>query len=345
MVTVSEFGKMSDGTPVSKYTITNAAGMELGVLDLGAILQSAIVPDKDGNRIDVTLGYDTVEPYAAGMNCFGGTIGRHANRIKNGTFEINGVKYQLFLNNGINNLHSAPNGFHIRMYKGEIVADNAVKFTIDSPDGDQGFPGHAVCSVTYTLTDDNAMELSYECTCDKDTVMNMTNHAYWNLNGFADGSVEKHLLKLCAVNYTPLLSNQTPNGEVVPVEGTPFDFREFKEIGRDLYEENEQLSFGNGYDHNFMIDGEGMRVHAVLKGEKTGMTMTVCSDLPAIQVYTGNGLNVTVPGKGGAQYVKHGGIALETQYVPDALNLPQFESPILKAGEKYLTKTIYKFEA
>lgn len=345
MVTVSEFGKLDDGRVVSKYTITNAAGMELDVIDLGAVLQSAIVPDKDGNMIDVTLGYDTVAPYAEGMNCFGGTIGRHANRIKNGTFEINGVKYQLFLNDGINNLHSMPDGFHIRMFKGEIVGENAVKFTIDSPDGDQGFPGHAICSVTYTLTDDNAMELSYDCESDKDTVMNMTNHAYWNLNGFADGSVEKHLLKFNAVNYTPLLPNQTPNGEVVPVEGTPFDFREFKEIGKDLHVENEQLKIGGGIDHNFMIDGEGLRVHAVLKGEKSGITMTVLSDLPAIQCYTGNFLATETPGKGGAKYVQYGGVALETQYVPDALNLPQFESPILKAGEKYLTTTIYKFEA
>ncbi len=345
MVTVSEFGKLSDGTSVSKYTIKNAAGMELQVLDLGAILQSAIVPDKDGKMIDVTLGYDTVEPYAEGMNCFGGTIGRHANRIKNGTFEIGGVTYQLFLNDGINNLHSMPDGFHIRMFRGEIVGENAVKFTIDSPDGDQGFPGHAVCSVTYTLTEDNAMELSYDCESDKDTVMNMTNHAYWNLDGYGEGSVEKHLLKLNAVNYTPLLPNQTPSGEVVPVEGTPFDFREFKEIGRDLHTENEQLTIGSGYDHNFMIDGKGMRVHAVLKGEKSGITMTVCSDLPAIQLYTGNCLDTKEPGKGGAQYVRYSGVALETQYVPDALNLPQFESPILKAGEKYLTKTIYKFEA
>lgn len=345
MVTVSEFGKMSDGRTVKKYTIENAAGMSISMIDLGAVLQSAIVPDKNGNKLDVTLGYDEVKPYEAGMNCFGSTIGRHANRIKGGTFTINGVKYQLFINDGINNLHSAPNGFHIRMFEAEIVGDDAVKFTMDSPEGDQGFPGHAVCSVTYSLTEDNAMVLSYEAESDKDTVMNMTNHAYWNLNGFADGSVEKHLLKISAVNYTPLLPNQTPCGDVVPVEGTPFDFREFKEIGQDINEENEQLAIGNGYDHNFMIDGEGMRVHAVLKGEKSGMTMTVCSDLPALQIYTGNGLNVSVPGKGGAMYVKHGGIALETQYVPDALNLPQFESPILKAGEKYLTKTIYKFEA
>lgn len=345
MVTVSTFGKLKDGSEVKKYTITNKSGSSIAVLDLGAVLQSAVFPDKDGNMVDVTLGYDTAEPYEAGLNCFGGTIGRHANRIKNGTFVIDGKTYQLFLNNGINNLHSGPNGFHIRMFDAAIAGDNAVKFTIDSPEGDQGFPGHAVCSVTYTLTDENEMELSCDCTSDKDTVMNMTNHAYWNLNGHADGSIEPHLLKIAAVNYTPLLPNQTPSGEVVPVEGTPFDFREFREIGRDINAESEQLTIGSGYDHNFMIDGSGLRVHAVLKGEKSGITMTVLSDLPAIQLYTGNCLTVTTPGKGGAQYVVRGGVALETQYVPDAVNLPMFESPILKAGEKYLTKTIYRFEA
>ncbi|MBQ4186475.1 MAG: galactose mutarotase, partial [Firmicutes bacterium] len=274
--------QLKGGSAVKKYTITNAGGSSIAVLDLGAVLQSAVFPDKDGKMLDVTLGYDYLAPYEAGLNCFGGTVGRHANRIKNGTFEINGVQYQLYRNNGINNLHSGPNGFHIRMFEAEIVGENAVKFTIESPDGDQGFPGSAVCSVTYTLTDDNAIELSYDCESDKDTIMNMTNHAYWNLDGHDQGTIEKHCLKLNAVNYTPLLPNQTPSGEIVPVEGTPFDFREFKEIGRDLHEENEQLTIGSGYDHNFMIDGEGMRVHAVLKGAKSGITMTVCSDLPAI---------------------------------------------------------------
>ncbi|MCR5294422.1 MAG: galactose mutarotase [Lachnospiraceae bacterium] len=345
MIKVSEFGRMSNGSVVKSYTLSNENGMEVSILSLGALMQRVLVPDRDGVKRDVTLGFDDVLYYEKGINNFGSIIGRNANRIKNGSFVIDGKKYQMALNDGINNLHSGFYGYHLRLFTAEMLQEeNAVRFMLMSPDGDQGFPGNAVITVTYTLTQENAIEIFYEAVSDKDTIMNLTNHAYWNLNGHAEGSIEKHLLKIDSTYYTPLLVNQTPDGSCRPVEGTPFDFREFKEIGRDINAGGDQLLFGNGYDHNFMINGKGMREHAVLKGEVSGISMTILSDLPAIQFYSGNGIDTKTPGKEGKYYQLRGGLALETQYVPDAMNLDGYKSPILKAGEKYETKTIFRFE-
>lgn len=337
------FGKTGDGREVAAFEIKNAGGASITVISYGAILQSVLVPDAGGALRDVALGYDAVEPYEANPNYFGATIGRSGNRIAGAAFTLNGKRYRLAANENDNNLHSCPDGYNFRLWDGKAGEDGlSVSFRLHSADMDQGFPGAFDVTVTYALSEDNAVSITYDGISDADTVANMTNHSYFNLKGAGCGDIYDHFLTICADGYTPVDAKSIPVGTVAPVEGTPFDFRTAKQVGRDADLPCEQLSFTGGYDHNFAVNGEGMRQAAELFSVESGIVMKVLSDLPGIQFYAGNFLSGPA-GKGGAAYPIHGGLALETQYYPNSVNEPAFASPVLKAGERYFTRTVYAF--
>ena len=343
-VKISEFGKLEDGRTVTAYTIFNKAGASCTFLNYGGYVQSVTVPDKNGKLTDVTLAYDSVAPYEENPNYFGAFIGRNANRIENGTFTLGGKTYTLPKNDaGFNNHHSGPDGFERRIFDVTCEEDgNEVRMELTSPDGDEGFPGNMKVCLTYTFSDDCALTYHISAVSDADTVANMTNHSYWNLNGHDQGSILDHTMIIHADEFTELGAHGIPTGKYVSVEGTPFDFREEKAVGRDIGKDDAQLVSAGGYDHNFVIRGSGMREATVLIGDVSGIVMTQITDQPGVQVYTGN--YITGPnGKGGAVYGPKTGIALESQHVPNAINNPAFESVVLKAGEKYDTTTTYKF--
>ena len=345
-VTTRSFGKTARGEEVTLYRIENSKGMAAEVIDYGANLVSLFVADREGKFDDVVLGYDSIEGYLTNKCFFGSVIGRNANRISNAAFKINGVEYKLEKNEHGNNLHSSfENGYHKRMYKAEIGSDgNSLKLSIDSPDGDEGFPGNMTVSVTYRVNEDNELELIYEGVSDADTILNLTNHSYFNLNGQASGSAMDHRLYLKAKEYTPATPECIPTGEIVPVEGTPFDFTSPQVIGERIDNKDPQLKIGGGYDHNFLLDttGEKCEEIAILESEKSGRKMTVYTDLPGVQFYAGNAIK-THTGKGGVTYKKRYGVCLETQFVPDAINKPVFKSPVLKAGTQFKSVTKYAF--
>jgi len=340
----SGFGTARDGSKVTAYRIRNSKGAYITVTDYGATLVEVVVPDRDGNLVDVALGYDDVTGYESNGGHLGAVIGRNGNRIEGGSFNLNGTDYQLELNEGgHNNLHSGPAGYEYRMWNTSVnEASGCVSFSLHSPDGDQGFPGNLDITVTYMFTEDNCVKLHYEAVGDKDTVVNMTNHSYFNLNGEGSGSIMDHELKLNAEGYTPVDEYSIPYGTVEGVEGTPFDFRSFKRIGQEAEAENEQLAHTGGYDHNFALDGSGFRTVAEAYSDKTGILMTVTTDQPGVQFYAGNFIR-DVAGKGGKIYHNHDGFCLETQHFPNAVNVLAFESPRLDAGERYSTSTCYAF--
>lgn len=346
MVSKRVFGHTSHGEEVSLFRLENASGVAAEVIDFGAILVSLYVPDKNGKAEDIVLGFDTVAEYEINPSFFGSTIGRNANRIADARFTLNGVTYELARNDGPNNLHSEFNTcFNKKMFKAEILeADNAVKMTVFSPDGDQGFPGNMTASVTYRLTDAGELEIRYEAECDADTVYNPTNHSYFNLAGHASGSAMGHKLKLNAGHYTPTVPGSIPTGEIAPVAGTPFDFTQTHVIGERIDADNAQLAMAGGYDHNFVIDreGAGLVETAVLSEENSGRHMTVYTDLPGVQFYAGNFI-APQNGKGGVKYGKRCGVCLETQFFPNAINDPGFASPILRKGERFVSVTKYVF--
>ena len=347
-VTTRGFGKTGKGEEVTLYRIENSKGMAAEVIDFGANLVSLFVADRDGRFDDVVLGFDNIEGYMINPCFFGSVIGRSANRIGKAQFTLNGIVYNLEKNEDGNNLHSSfANGFHKRMFKAAIGEDGiSVKFTIESPDGDNGFPGNLTASVVYRVTEDNELELVYEGVSDADTVLNMTNHAYFNLAGHASGSAMDHRLCLNAKFYTPTDAGCIPTGEIVSVAGTPFDFTEPQVIGARIGNSDPQLEIGGGYDHNFVLDTSGEKCEqiAVLSDDRSGRKMTVFTDLPGVQFYAGNFISPQT-GKGGASYGKRCGVCLETQFFPNAVNEPKFKSSVLKAGEHFRSVTKYRFEA
>ena len=338
------FGKNSKGQEATLYTFENKNGMVMEVTDFGATLFSLMVPDGKGNLVDVVLGYDDPLGYEGPAGTFFGvTVGRNANRIGKGRFVLNGVEYQLDQNNGGNNLHSGLDFQSFRIWKVKSIEGNAITFSIHSPDGDQGYPGALDMDVTYTLTDDNAVSIDYYGIPQADTIINYTNHSYFNLNGHASGPILKHTVWMDADYYTPTAADSVPTGEIAPVEGTPMDFRTKKEVGRDIGQEFQALIFGNGYDHNWCLNNNGKLAKvAELTADVTGLTLEVYTDLPGVQIYTANFVNKEL-GKGGVVYNPRHGICFETQYYPDAPNHPNFPSSICQAGEVYRTTTVYKF--
>ena len=325
------------------YTFENKNGMVMEVTDFGAVLYSLMVPDKDGNLVDVNLGYATPEAYGQKTSGFGATIGRNGNRIGGAKFTLNGKIYELTPNNNGNNLHSGIDFYQHRMWTVKETTENSITFSLHSPDGDQGFPGNFDVDVTYTLTDDNELKIDYDGMADADTVINMTNHSYFNLNGHASGNILEHELWVDADAFTATDDKLIPTGEIRAVEGSPMDFRVKKLVGRDIDEDYDALNYAGGYDHNWCLNNNGEFKKVIeISGDLSGITMEVYTDLPGVQIYAGNFL-VSEPGKSGATYKKRQGICFETQHYPDAINHDNFPSPVVKKGEAYKTTTVYKF--
>lgn len=337
-----DFGTIKSGEKANLYVLKNGKGMEAAVSDFGATWVSALVPDKDGVKRDMLLGYDDAAGYEAGGEAIGAIVGRIANRIAGAEFTLNGKTYKLFKSQGENNLHSAPDFYHKRLWKTVEEDDSHVVFELDSPDGDQGYPGALKIRVTYSLDEENELRIAYRAEASDDTIFNMTNHAYFNLNGHDSGDILAHQVWVDADTFTRADEYSIPTGEIVPVEGTPMDFREKKPVGRDIDEDYEALNFGNGYDHNWIINGEGFRKAAEVTADQSGITMEVFTDRPGVQIYAGNFLN-NEKGKKGAVYQKRTGICFETQNFPDAINHENFPSPVIRGGDVLETVTAYKF--
>ncbi|MDR1800383.1 MAG: galactose mutarotase [Lachnospiraceae bacterium] len=339
----TSFGVTKDGKAVSLYTLKNTHGVKASVTDFGATLVSLIVPDKNGKPLDVVLGYDDVGTYEerGTIAYFGAIIGRVGNRIKGAKFTLNGETFTLTDNYNGCTLHGGRDQYNIRVWDVVEADEKHVSFLLVSPDGDQGFPGEAKITVTYTLTDDNSLEIHYHGTVDKDTPVAMTHHSYFNLSGHDSGDVLKHLLWINADTFCEIDDMSIPTGKMVDVTGTPLDFTTPKEVGADLFNDCESLKLAGGYDHNYAINGSGFRPVASLCSKESGITMEVQTDLPGMQFYSAN--LTTEPGKGGVTYQPHCAICLETQYFPDSVNQTYFESPIVKAGKSFDSVTAYKF--
>ena len=334
------FGKLPDGRQTFLYTISGG-GITATVSDLGATLVNVYVPDADGNVTDVVLGYDDAAGYLNGTSFLGAVVGRSANRIKGSSFILGQRQYSLTPNENANNLHSGPDFYHTRMWEVTASSENAVSFHLESPNGDQGYPGNASIDVTYSLDEKGGLHIAYDAVSDHDTIFNLTNHSYFNLAGQASGAdtAMNQLLMLPARAFAVADAESVPTGEMRSVEGTPMDFRTPKPIGRDIGQDYEALNLQGGYDHNFEVFCNPC---AVLSDPVSGRIMAVYTDLPGVQFYAGNFLEED-GGKGGVTYGKRSGIALETQFYPDSIHHPEWAQPVTKAGEKYHSETTYRF--
>jgi len=344
-VSKSTFGKLADGTEIEEYTLTNGKGSVAKVITYGATLTELWVPDKSGKNADVVLGFDNLEQYLGDHPFFGATVGRYGNRIAKGKFSIDGKEYSLFLNNGPNSLHGGKVGFNRKVWKAEpvkVAHGAAVKFTYVSADGEEGYPGTLTTHVTYELTDDDALKISYHATTDKPTVVNLTNHSYFNLSGAGNGTILNEVLQLDADRYTPVDSTLIPTGELKSVEGTPFDFRKPTAIGA----RNSQIPGIAGYDHNFVLSGDAGKLRKIgsVSDPASGRHMEIWTTEPGVQLYVSLGLNGSIKGIGGA-YPQFGALCLETQHFPDSPNHPNFPSTVVRPGKDYVSETIYKFSA
>lgn len=346
-VTKIVFGTSPEGKEISLYTLSNSKGMKAEVSDLGAILVRVLVPDAAGKVDDLVLGFDDGESYYGNDSFFGAVIGPCANRTGGAEYTLDGVTYQLDKNDGENNLHTHKQlGFHKRLWNAEI-GENSVIFSLEDEDGHLGFPGNKKISVTYSLSEENELTLHYHGTSDKKTILNPTNHSYFNLDGHGAGNIEGHELWLGASHFTPVVPGAIPTGEIRAVAGTPLDFTQPKKIGRDIREDYEQLVLTGGYDHNFVVDGwDGTLRHiATVKGPKSGRVMKTYTTLPGVQFYAGNFIDEQ-QGKEGVTYGKRCGFALETQYFPDTIHHENFPSYVFggENGREYDSVTVYKFE-
>lgn len=342
-LTVKQFGTTGDGRKAWLYTMKNDAGTTVSVTDYGAALVNVIVKGKDGIPLDVVLGYDDAAGYERGEASIGATVGRSANRIGGAQIEIGGRTYDLEKNDNGNNLHSGLDYYNKRFWEVAENGDDHVTFLLHSPDGDQGYPGALDMYVTYSLDEDNMLTIHYAAVPDQDTVINMTNHSYFNLNGHDSGSVLEHTVMLEADAFTPADAESIPTGEIRPVEGTPMDFRTAKKLGAEIDADYEPLRFGAGYDHNWVLKNEnGFDKVAEVTADRSGIRMEVWTDLPGVQMYTANFLD-NEPGKDGAVYGSRSAVCLETQYYPDAIHHENFPGPVCRRGEKYDTRTAYRF--
>jgi aldose 1-epimerase len=340
-----------EGEQVTLFTLTNANGMEVKITNYGGIITSVMVPDRDGAMENVTLGFDNLDDYVAGHPYFGNITGRYANRIARGTFDIDDENFYLPLNNGPNALHGGTKGFDKVVWTAEEVSGNGevgVKLSRVSPDMEEGYPGNLAVEVTYTLTDNDEIRIDYHATTDESTVVNLTNHAYWNLAGDGSGTTENHVLTLMASHYTPVDENLIPTGEIAPVAGTPMDFTTPHPIGERIRDDFEQLVIGRGYDHNYVLDRESaddtsLMVAAVVEEPESGRTLTISTTEPGIQFYSGNFLDATEVGAAGKMYRQGDGFALETQHFPDSPNQPDFPDTVLEPDEEFNSTTVYAF--
>ena len=343
----SRFEKVINENQTTKlYTLKNTNGMEVCITNFGARIVSIMVPDKNGDMKDVVLGFDNIDDYIQVPSDFGATIGRYANRIGQGKITIDGKEIQLPQNNYGHCLHGGPTGWQYKVFKVNQANNQSIKLTVESPDGDNNFPGNVVASVTYTLTDDNAIDIRYDATTDQKTIINMTNHSYFNLNGDPSASSMNNILYLASDSITPVDSTFMTNGEMMAVVGTPFDFNTPKAIEQDVTNfANEQIKFGKGFDHNWVLKTQGNinQVAAKLTSPTTGITLEVYTDEPGIQLYTGNFLDGTVKGKNGISYPQRASVCLETQHYPDSPNKSHWPSVTLEPGQTYTSHCIFKF--
>lgn len=345
------FGTLADGRKVHSFTLSNANGMRVMILDMGGVLCQIHVPDKEGRLTDVVGGYDNLDYYVNASGYQGALIGRFGNRICEGKFTLDGKEYTLFTNNGANHLHGGKDGFDKKIWDvTEKDGDSpALVLTCVSPDGEEGYPGTLTVRVTYTLSKDNALSIRYEATTDKKTILNLTNHAYFNLGGYASGSIHDHILQMDADSYVRTDEGLIPTGELATVEGTPFDFRTAKRVGQDIGADNADLKIAGGYDHCFNFTGGETKepvLRATLKDPKSGRIMKMYTNQPCVQLYTGNFLaDDGYPFKGGLVKSKQMALCLETQHMPDSINHDNFTNVILDACEKYDYTTIYAFSA
>lgn len=342
------FGKTTDGTSVDLYTLRNSSGMEAAVTTFGAILVSLKTPDRAGKFTDIVLGFDSLDGYLAENPHFGSVVGRYGNRIAKGRFMLNGKEYVLAKNNGENHLHGGIRGFDRVVWAAKETGTKdapALQLTYVSKDGEEGYPGTLTAVVTYTLTNDNELKLDYSATTDKDTVLNLTNHSYFNLKGQGEGDILGHEVMINADRFTPVDAGLIPTGELRSVQGTPFDFRKLTVIGSRINDPNEQIKIGNGYDHNFVLNGPvgDMKLAAEAFEPTSGRFMQVHTTEPGLQFYTGNFLDGSIKGKGGKPYNFRYGFCMETQHFPDSPNRPDFPSTVLKPGQRYSTQTNFKF--
>ena len=341
----SNFRTEVDGKKTDLYILRNKNNMEVCITNFGGRIVSVMVPDKDGQMRDVVLGFDSIQDYISKPSDFGASIGRYANRINQGKFTLDGVEYQLPRNNYGHCLHGGPQGFQYRVYDAVQLNPQELQLTYVAKDGEEGFPGNITCKVLMKLTDDNAIDIQYEAETDKPTIVNMTNHSYFNLDGDA-GSNAEHLLTIDADYYTPVDSTFMTTGEIVPVEDTPMDFRTPMPVGERINDfDFVQLKNGNGYDHNWVLNAKGdiNRRAASLKSQKTGIVLDVYTNEPGVQVYAGNFLDGSLTGKKGITYNQRASVCLETQKYPDTPNKPEWPSAVLRPGEKYMSQCIFKF--
>ncbi|WP_432186568.1 aldose epimerase family protein [Streptomyces sp. Tue6028] len=342
------FGKLADGTKVHRWSLENG-GTRLKVLSWGGVVQSLELPDRHGHYANVSLGFDNIDDYVAKTPYFGALIGRYGNRIGKGQFTLDGTAYQLSVNDGVNSLHGGTKGFDKHVWDVEPFtegSDVGLHLYYVSIDGEMGYPGTLRTKVTYTLTRNGDWRIDYEATTDKATVVNLTSHVYWNLAGEGSGSIENHELTIAASRYTPTDSGLIPTGELAKVSGTPFDFRRAKAIGRDIRAAHPQQVTAKGYDHNWVLD-KGITARpepvATLRDPSSGRTLSIASDQPGLQFYSGNFLDGTLVGTGGRVYRQGDALCLETQHFPDSPNQPSFPSTVLRPGRTYRTSTVHSF--
>jgi aldose 1-epimerase len=343
------FGRDGD-TDVHRYTLARPGGVTVRILDYGGVIQSLEAPDRDGRTANVVLGFADLDGYVANNRpgaarvFLGALIGRYANRIAGGTFTLDGVRYRVPVNNGENSLHGGPAGFDTRVWSATPFRDDAgagVRLTLVSPDGDQGYPGRLTTEVTYHLDTRDRLRITYRATTDAPTVVNLTNHTYWNLAGEGSGDVHAHRLAIAASRFCPTGADLIPDGDPLPVEGTPFDFREATEIGARIGEPHPQLAIGHGYDHNWVLDADAPFA-AQAWDPASGRRLTMRTTEPGVQFYSGNFLTADLTGPGGRPYGRGAGFALEAQHFPDSPNRPDFPSTVLRPGEVYHQETVYE---
>ena len=343
------FGRLRDGRAVETFTLTNAHGVELRAMTYGAIITHLRTPDRAGRFDDIVLGFDTLDGYLHDPPYFGAVVGRYANRIAGATFTLDGVTYHLAQNNGPNSLHGGVRGFDKVLWTGEPFDNDSgqgVTLRYTSRDGEEGYPGALAVRVTYTLTPRDELVVDYEATTDRPTTINVSQHSYWNLHGGARGDILDHELTLDAGAFTPVDPTLIPTGEILPVTGTPFDFRRPTRIGARIGESHAQLRYGRGYDHNWVLDRRGNAglVHAArLVDRESGRTLDVSTTEPGVQFYSGNFLDGSITGKGGRPYVHRAALCLETQHFPDSPNHPSFPSTVLRPGETFRSRTVFAF--
>lgn len=340
------FQSTINGKQTDLYVLKNGSGMTAAITNYGGRLVSLLVPDKGGAMKDVILGFDNVNDYTTGGDTyFGATIGRYGNRIAKGKFSIDGQAYTLATNNAPNSLHGGNVGFSRVVWDGKQLNDSTLQLTYLSKDMEEGFPGNLNATVTYSLTGDNGLQIQYEATTDKRTVVNLTNHAFFNLNGIGSGTILQHQLQINADRFTPVDSTLIPTGKLQPVDGTPFDFRILTPIGARINEDNQQLKNGKGYDHNFVLNGSGMREAAMAVGDQSGIVMQVYTIEPGLQFYSGNFMQGQHTLLGGSKDEYRTAFCLETQHFPDSPNQPEFPTTLLEPGKTYKTTSVYKFSA